>query len=66
MVTVLDRPRHEKLISDIRKTGARIRLISDGDLSAGISAAVSDMGVHCVMGTGHPLRECSPLRRCAA
>jgi fructose-1,6-bisphosphatase II / sedoheptulose-1,7-bisphosphatase len=52
VVTVLDRPRHEKLISDIRKTGARIRLISDGDLSAGISAAVSDMGVHAVMGTG--------------
>jgi fructose-1,6-bisphosphatase II / sedoheptulose-1,7-bisphosphatase len=52
VVTVLDRPRHEKLIADIRKTGARIRLISDGDLSAGISAAVSDMGVHAVMGTG--------------
>ncbi len=52
VVTVLDRPRHEKLIADIRKAGARIRLISDGDLSAGISAAVSDMGVHAVMGTG--------------
>jgi fructose-1,6-bisphosphatase class II len=52
VVTVLDRPRHEKLIADIRKTGARIRLISDGDLSAGISAAVSDMGVHAVMGIG--------------
>lgn len=52
VVIVLDRPRHEKLIQDIRKTGARIRLISDGDLSAGIAAAVSDMGVHAVMGTG--------------
>jgi fructose-1,6-bisphosphatase II len=52
VVTVLDRPRHQKLISDIRKTGARIRLISDGDLSAGIAAAVSDMGIHAVMGTG--------------
>jgi len=52
VVTVLDRPRHEKMIAEIRKTGARIRLISDGDLSAGISAAVSDMGVHAVMGTG--------------
>src|SRR5271170_7313334 len=52
VVTVLDRPRHEKLIHDIRKAGARIRLIPDGDLSAGISAAVSDMGVHCVMGIG--------------
>ncbi len=52
VVTVLDRPRHEKLIQDIRKAGARIRLIPDGDLSAGISAAVSDMGVHAVMGIG--------------
>jgi fructose-1,6-bisphosphatase class II len=52
VVTVLDRPRHEKLIADIRRAGARIRLISDGDLSAGISAAVSDMGVHAVMGIG--------------
>ena len=38
-VVVLDRPRHEKLIADIRATGARIRLIGDGDLSAGIAAA---------------------------
>jgi len=52
VIVVLDRPRHEKLVQDIRKAGARIRLISDGDLSAGISAAVSDMGVHAVMGTG--------------
>jgi len=52
VVTVLDRPRHQQLIADIRKTGARIRLISDGDLSAGIAAAVSDMGVHAVMGSG--------------
>lgn len=52
VVIVLDRPRHEKLIADIRKAGARIRLIGDGDLSAGISAAVSGAGVHAVMGTG--------------
>ncbi|MGD1211127.1 MAG: class II fructose-bisphosphatase [Candidatus Acidiferrales bacterium] len=52
VIVVLDRPRHEKLVQDIRKAGARIRLISDGDLSAGISAAVSDMGVHAVMGIG--------------
>jgi fructose-1,6-bisphosphatase class II len=51
-VVVLDRPRHEKLIGDIRATGARIRLIGDGDLSAGIAAAVSGSGVHAVMGTG--------------
>jgi fructose-1,6-bisphosphatase II len=51
-VIVLDRPRHEKLINDIRATGARIRLIGDGDLSAGIAAAVVGSGVHAVMGTG--------------
>src|SRR6202011_1512434 len=52
VVVVLDRPRHEKLISDIRKAGARIRLIGDGDLSAGIAAAVIGTGVHAVMGSG--------------
>ena len=52
VVIVLDRPRHEQLIADIRAAGARIRLIGDGDLSAGISAAVSGTGVHAVMGTG--------------
>jgi len=52
VIIVLDRPRHEKLIEAIRKAGARIRLIGDGDLSAGISAAVVGTGVHAVMGTG--------------
>src|SRR5437588_4207863 len=52
VVIVLDRPRHEKLMASIRKAGARIRLISDGDLSAGISAAVRGAGVHAVMGIG--------------
>src|SRR5436190_13419005 len=52
VVIVLDRPRHEQLIEDIRATGARIRLIGDGDLSAGITAAVAGSGVHAVMGTG--------------
>jgi fructose-1,6-bisphosphatase II len=52
VVTVLDRPRHETLIAEIRATGARIRLIGDGDLSAGITAAVIGSGVHAVMGTG--------------
>jgi fructose-1,6-bisphosphatase class II len=52
VVIVLDRERHAKLIDDIRATGARIRLIGDGDLSAGISAAIMGTGVHAVMGTG--------------
>jgi len=52
VVVVLDRPRHQQLIRDIREAGARIRLISDGDLSAGIAAAVAGTGVHAVMGSG--------------
>jgi fructose-1,6-bisphosphatase II len=51
-VVILDRPRHETLIESVRATGARIRLIADGDLSAAISCAVSGTGDHCVMGSG--------------
>jgi fructose-1,6-bisphosphatase class II len=50
VVIVLERPRHEQLIEEIRKAGARIRLISDGDLSAGIAVAVRGAGVHAVRG----------------
>jgi fructose-1,6-bisphosphatase II len=52
VVIVLERERHEKLIADIRAAGARIKLISDGDLAPGIAAAVTGTGVHAVMGTG--------------
>ncbi|MCS7023252.1 MAG: class II fructose-bisphosphatase [Bryobacteraceae bacterium] len=52
VIVVLDRPRHAQLIADIRKAGARIRLIPDGDLSAGIAVAVRGAGVHAVMGIG--------------
>jgi fructose-1,6-bisphosphatase II len=52
VVMVLERPRHDRLIAEIRAAGARIRLIGDGDLSAGIAAAVDGSGVHAVMGTG--------------
>lgn len=52
VIMVLDRPRHESLIAEIRASGARIRLIGDGDLSAGIAAALEGSGVHAVMGTG--------------
>jgi fructose-1,6-bisphosphatase class II len=51
-VIVLDRTRHKKLINDVREAGARIRLISDGDLSAGISAAVAGTNIHALMGIG--------------
>ncbi len=52
VIIVLERPRHEALVEEIRAAGARIRLISDGDLSAGVAAAVDGSGVHAVMGTG--------------
>src|ERR1044071_3151500 len=51
-VIVLDRSRHKKLINDVREAGARIRLISDGDLSAGISAAGAGTNIHALMGIG--------------
>ncbi len=52
VIMVLDRPRHQDLIGQIRAAGARIRLIQDGDLSAGIAAAVRGSGVDAVFGTG--------------
>ncbi len=51
-VVVLDRPRHEDLIAQIRRSGARLRLIADGDVSAGIAAATRDAGVDLYVGIG--------------
>ncbi len=51
-VVILDRPRHADLVSAVRRAGARIKLISDGDVAPAISAAVSGPGVHAVMGIG--------------
>ena len=51
-IIILERPRHDALIAEVRATGARIKLIGDGDLSAAISCAVSGTGVHAVMGLG--------------
>jgi len=51
-VVILERPRHDDLIAEVRAAGARIQLIGDGDLSAAISTAVSGTGVHAVMGIG--------------
>src|SRR6478736_1492039 len=51
-VIILDRPRHTELIAEVRSTGARIKLISDGDVSAAIACAVQGTGVHAVMGIG--------------
>ena len=51
-VVILERPRHDDLIAEVREAGARIKLIGDGDLSGAISCAVSGTGVHAVMGIG--------------
>jgi len=51
-VIVLDRERHQKLIGEIRKAGARIFLISDGDISGAIAPSMEDSGIDVLMGTG--------------
>ena len=52
VVCILDRPRHKDLIALVRKTGARIKLISDGDVSAVIATTVEDSGVDIYIGAG--------------
>lgn len=49
---ILDRPRHEELIAQVRATGARIRLIRDGDVAGGISTAWPDSGADILLGIG--------------
>jgi fructose-1,6-bisphosphatase class II len=51
-VVVLDRPRHQRLIGEIRAAGARVQLISDGDVCAGLATVDPKSGVHAVMGSG--------------
>src|SRR5215216_1598747 len=51
-VVLLDRPRHEKLVEEIRGTGARIKFIMDGDVAGAISAARPGSGVDLLLGTG--------------
>jgi fructose-1,6-bisphosphatase II len=51
-VIILNRPRHEKLISEVRATGARIKLIGDGDVSAAIATCFPETGVDVLMGIG--------------
>ncbi|MBV8655003.1 MAG: class II fructose-bisphosphatase [Candidatus Eremiobacteraeota bacterium] len=51
-VVILDRPRHAELIKEVREAGARIRLISDGDVDACIATAIDNTGIHVAMGTG--------------
>ncbi|MCS6911652.1 MAG: class II fructose-bisphosphatase [Myxococcales bacterium] len=51
-VIILDRDRHQELIAEVRKAGARIRLISDGDVSAAIATTKASTGIHVLMGIG--------------
>jgi fructose-1,6-bisphosphatase II len=51
-VMILDRPRHEKLIAEVRRAGARIRLITDGDVAGALMTAWPDSGIDLLMGVG--------------
>jgi fructose-1,6-bisphosphatase II len=51
-VVILERPRHERLIREVREAGARIKLISDGDVSAAINTCLPDTGVDVLIGIG--------------
>ncbi|MCS7031806.1 MAG: class II fructose-bisphosphatase [Gloeomargarita sp. SKYG116] len=51
-VVVMDRPRHKDLIAEIRAAGARVRLISDGDVSAALCCAFAETNIHALMGIG--------------
>ncbi len=52
VIVVLDRDRNQTLISDIRKAGARVKLIPDGDLIPGVAVCMGGSGIHAVMGIG--------------
>jgi fructose-1,6-bisphosphatase II len=51
-VVILDRPRHQELIREVREAGARIKLIGDGDVAGAIAAAAEESGVDVLMGIG--------------
>jgi fructose-1,6-bisphosphatase II len=51
-VVILDRPRHDRLIAEVREIGARIRLITDGDVSAGVATCWENSGIDLLMGIG--------------
>ncbi|HQR29564.1 MAG TPA: class II fructose-bisphosphatase [Anaeromyxobacteraceae bacterium] len=51
-VVILDRPRHERLVREVREAGARIKLITDGDVAAAINTCLPDTGVDMLVGIG--------------
>lgn len=62
-VVILDRPRHQQILEEVRQAGARVSLISDGEVSAAIRVAIEDSGVDVVMGIGGA--EDSTIQACA-
>lgn len=52
VVVILDRERHENIIREVRETGARVKLISDGDVAPAVSVGIEGSGVHMLIGTG--------------
>ncbi|WP_041220068.1 class II fructose-bisphosphatase [Desulfitobacterium dichloroeliminans] len=51
-VVIMDRPRHDKIIHEVREAGARIRLITDGDVSPAVACAIEGTGIDIMMGVG--------------
>jgi fructose-1,6-bisphosphatase II len=60
-VIILDRPRHKKIIAEVREAGARIKLISDGDVSAAIATALDNTGLISCSALVAPPKGCSLL-----
>jgi fructose-1,6-bisphosphatase II len=51
-VAILERPRHDRLVSEVRQAGARVKLMSDGDVAGAVMAASADTGVDLLLGIG--------------
>ena len=51
-IVMLDRPRHEAIMREAREAGARIRLITDGDVNPAMECGLEGSGIHMVIGTG--------------
>ncbi len=51
-VVILDRPRHANIIAEVRKAGARIKLITDGDVSPAVNVCIEGTGIHMMIGMG--------------
>jgi fructose-1,6-bisphosphatase II len=52
VVLVMDRPRHEQLVAEVRATGAALRMVGDGDIAAAIAPSVFDSGIDLYVGVG--------------